>query len=254
MKVKLSVAIITFNEEDKIAQCIESVLPIADEIVVIDSFSSDKTKEICNKYAVVFIENKFEGHIQQKNFAIEKCSSPYILSLDADECLDKKSIADIMAVKNNWTHDGYFFNRLNNYCGHWVRHGGWYPDKKLRLWDSRLGSWQGTNPHDEFILHAGAKIKHLKSDILHFTLASVEDHKKQIEYFTTIAAKASNSKGKSANLTHAFGAAIVKFTKDYLFKLGFLDGKIGFQIAWLSAWASYLKYKKISTYNRNSNV
>lgn len=245
MKIKLSVVIITFNEEKNIARCLDSIRDVADEIVIVDSFSADSTKKICEEYHVKFIENKFEGHIQQKNFAITQASSPYILSLDADECLDKDSIKDILAVKEHWTHDAYFFNRLNNYCGHWVRHGGWYPDKKLRLWDSRLGSWQGKNPHDEYKLNASSNIKYLNSNILHYTLSTKEEHIKQIEYFTTIGAKAALEDGKTTSTVKMFMAAIIKFTKDYFIKTGFLDGKTGFQIARLSAWASYLKYKKM---------
>jgi glycosyltransferase involved in cell wall biosynthesis len=245
MSIELSVVIITFNEEKNIERCLKSVLAIADEIIVIDSFSTDKTKEICQNYGVKFIENKFLGHIEQKNFAITQAKHTYILSLDADECLDKDSIADILAVKRNWTHDGYFFNRLNNYCGTWIKHGGWYPDRKLRLWDSRLGSWQGKNPHDEFKMQTNAKIKYLKSNILHYTLNTREEHIKQIEYFTTIGAKAALESGKKSNFLKMYIAAIIKFMKDYVIKMGFLDGKAGFQIAKLSAWASYLKYKKM---------
>jgi glycosyltransferase involved in cell wall biosynthesis len=252
MGIQLSVVIITFNEEKNIARCIDSVLGVADEIIIIDSFSNDKTKEICLNYNLLFLENKFEGHIEQKNFAISQSSNPYILSLDADECLDDKSRADILAVKNNWTHDGYFFNRLNNYCGHWVRHGGWYPDRKLRLWDSRLGSWQGKNPHDEYRMNINSKIKYLNSNILHYTLASTEDHINQIEYFTTIGAKASFESGVKSSYPKMYLAAAIKFFKDYFIKRGFLDGQTGYQIARLSAWASYLKYKKMFDLQKKS--
>ncbi len=245
MKVQISVVIITYNEEKNIARCIESVLKVADEIVVIDSFSEDKTKEICQKYKVKFIQHRFLGHIEQKNLAIKNATHPYILSLDADECLDKYSISDIMSVKNNWLNDGYFFNRLNNYCGTWVKHGGWYPDKKLRLWDSRLGNWQGKNPHDEYVMEPKAKIHYFNSNILHYTLSSKEEHIKQIEYFTSIGAKAALENKKKTGYVFMYMAATIKFFKDYILKRGFLDGKIGFQIARLSAWASYLKYKKM---------
>ncbi len=115
--IPLSVAIITFNEENNIARCIDSVLPVADDIVVVDSFSTDATERICRQKGVRFIKHTFEGHIEQKNWAITQAEHPHILSLDADEALDNELQRSILAVKKNWRHDGYFVNRFNNYCG-----------------------------------------------------------------------------------------------------------------------------------------
>lgn len=243
---QISVVIITYNEEKNIARCLESVASVADEIVVLDSFSKDHTKEICASYGVKFYEHAFDGHIQQKNRAITYATHPYILSLDADEALDdvlKKSILD---AKANWTHDGYYMNRLTNYCGHWVRHCNWYPDTKLRLWDSRKGAWTGINPHDKYELKEGDKnTKHLKGDILHYSYYSVEDHYKQVEYFTNIASKAFVEAGKKAPLYKLLLNPLAKFIDHYILHLGFLDGKAGYLISKISAYATYLKYKKI---------
>lgn len=243
---QISVVIITYNEEKNIARCLESVASVADEIVVLDSFSKDRTKEICASYGVKFYEHAFDGHIQQKNRAITYATYPYILSLDADEALDdvlKKSILD---AKANWTHDGYYMNRLTNYCGHWVRHCNWYPDTKLRLWDSRKGAWTGINPHDKYELKEGDKnTKHLKGDILHYSYYSVEDHYKQVEYFTNIASKAFVEAGKKAPLYKLLLNPLAKFIDHYILHLGFLDGKAGYLISKISAYATYLKYKKI---------
>ena len=137
--VKLSVAIITYNEEKNIERCIRSVLEIADEIVVLDSISTDSTKDICEKYNVIFYENKFPGHIEQKNLALDKTKYDFVLSLDADEAPDKILIEEIKKIKNNFEYDGYFVNRLTNYSGHWVRYSGWYPDRKLRLFKKSMG-------------------------------------------------------------------------------------------------------------------
>ena len=137
--VSLSAVIITYNEEKNIERCLLSLKGVVDEIVVVDSFSQDRTEAICAQYGVKFIQHAFEGHIQQKNWAITQASSPYVLSLDADEALSDELRQSILEAKNNWTAQGYFFNRLNNYCGQWIRHSGWYPDRKLRLWDARLG-------------------------------------------------------------------------------------------------------------------
>jgi glycosyltransferase involved in cell wall biosynthesis len=243
---QISVVIITYNEERNIARCLESVASVADEIVVLDSFSKDRTKEICASYGVKFYEHAFDGHIQQKNRAITYATHPYILSLDADEALDETLKKSILDVKANWTHDGYYMNRLTNYCGHWVRHCNWYPDTKLRLWDSRKGSWTGINPHDKYELKEGDKhTKHIKGDILHYSYYSVEDHYKQVEYFTNIASKAFVEAGKKAPLYKLLLNPIAKFVDHYLLHLGFLDGKAGYSISKISAYATYLKYKKI---------
>ena len=243
---QLSVVIITFNEEKNIARCLESVKDIADEIVVLDSFSKDRTKEICETFGVKFYEHAFDGHIQQKNRAITYATYPHILSLDADEALDETLKKSILEVKQHWTHDGYYMNRLTNYCGHWVKHCNWYPDTKMRLWDSRKGLWTGINPHDKYELKEGDKnTKHLKGDILHYSYYTQEDHYKQVEYFTTIAAKAYVESGKKAPFYKLIANPVAKFIDHYMLHLGFLDSKAGYLISKISAYATYLKYKKI---------
>lgn len=253
MQIKLSVVIITFNEEKNIERCLTSIKTIADEIVVVDSFSSDNTKELCLKYGVKFIEHKFDGHIEQKNWAISQASFPYILSLDADESLSNELIKEIQLIKNNWQFDGYSFNRLTNYCGKWIKHCGWYPDVKLRLWDSRKGSWKGTNPHDRYELNS-TKIKHINHDILHYSYYSISDHIKQVNYFTEIAAKAYFLEGKKSSWLKILFKPPIKFLRDYVLKLGFLDGVAGFTIARISAYATYLKYYKLKQLSAKRGV
>ena len=243
---QLSVVIITFNEEKNIARCLDSIKEIADDVVVIDSFSTDKTEEICKTKGARFIQHKFEGHIEQKNYAITMANYPHILSLDADEVLDAELKKSILEVKNNWRYDGYYMNRLTNYCGKWIRHSGWYPDSKLRLWDSRKGSWGGTNPHDKYMMFAGDKTtSSLKGDILHYSYYTLDDHYKQVNYFTDILAKAQFEKGQKVSLLKWYLSPVVKFFRDYIFKLGFLDGLAGYTVCKISAYATYLKYKKL---------
>ncbi len=243
---QLSVVIITFNEEKNIGRCLDSILKVADDIVVIDSFSTDRTKEICISKGARFVEHKFEGHIQQKNWAITQAKYPTVLSLDADEVLDETLQQSILNVKSNWQHQGYYMNRLTNYCGHWVKHCGWYPDKKLRLWNSERGKWTGINPHDKYEMNEGDKVTgQLKGDILHYSYYSVEDHYKQVEYFTNIASKAYFENGKKANYFKLTVNPVAKFIDHYFLKLGFLDGKAGYLISKISAYATYLKYKKL---------
>ena len=136
-------------------------------------------------------------------------------------------------------------NRLTNYCGKWIRHCGWYPDKKLRLWDIGKGKWGGTNPHDKFEMDTTAQIGKLEGDILHYSFYTIEEHKKQIHYFTDISSKALFKKGKRSNLIKQLIHPMAKFVKGYIIHKGFLDGKYGFIICRLSAYANYLKYTKL---------
>jgi glycosyltransferase involved in cell wall biosynthesis len=242
---KISVVIITKNEEKNIGRCIDSVKGIADEILVVDSFSTDKTKEICKSKGARFVQHAFEGHIEQKNYATWLTEYSHVLALDADEALDDTLKKSIVEVKENWKYDGYEMNRLTNYCGTWIKHCGWYPDRKLRLFDKTKGKWGGINPHDKFELQAGSTTSRLKGDILHYSYYTIDDHYKQIEYFTTINAKASFDRGKHAPFWKLYIAPVIKFVKDYVVKLGFLDGQAGWQISRLSAWATYVKYRKL---------
>jgi glycosyltransferase involved in cell wall biosynthesis len=244
--IKLSVVIITFNEEKNIERCLNSVKEVADEIVILDSFSKDKTKEICEKYGAKFFEHKFDGHIEQKNRAIAYASYAYVLSLDADEALNETLKESILKVKENFNKQGYYMNRLTNYCGHWVKHCGWYPDRKLRLFDKHKGHWTGTNPHDKYELFEGdEKAGHLKGDILHYSYYTLDDHYSQVEYFTNIASKAYYAKGKKAGIHKLILNPVSKFISHYIINLGFLDGKAGYLISRISAYATWLKYKKL---------
>ncbi len=244
---KLSVVIITFNEEKNIGRCLDSVQDIADDIVVVDSFSTDKTEEICIAKGARFIQHKFNGHIEQKNWAVTQAAFPHVLSIDADEALDATLKKSILEIKNNWLNDGYYMNRLTNYCGKWIYHCGWYPDRKLRLWDSGKGKWGGINPHDKYELTAGdGKTGRLNGNILHYSYYSIEGHIQQTEKFSTISAAALFASGKKTNWLQINLSPIVKFIKSYFFQLGILDGYYGFRICKISAHAVYLKYFKLN--------
>jgi glycosyltransferase involved in cell wall biosynthesis len=249
----ISAVIITKNEERNIARCLESLQGLADEIVVLDSFSSDRTEEICKKYNVRFYQHAFDGHIEQKNRAITYASNRHVLSLDADEALDEQLRRSILEVKTDFRYDGYYLNRLTNYCGHWVKYCGWYPDRKLRLWDSSKGSWTGINPHDRYELFDGDRnTGRLKGNILHYSYYTVNDHYKQVEYFTDIASRAYYEKGIKSPPWKLFLNPVAKFTDHYLLKLGFLDGMAGFRISRISAYATWLKYKKLRKLYQNT--
>ena len=248
--VQISAVIITFNEEKNIKRCLDSLKDIMDEIVVVDSYSTDSTVDICNKMGAKVVQHTFEGHIQQKNWAITQATYPHVLSLDADEVLSDTLRDSILSAKKDWNADGFTMNRMTSYGGKWIKHGGWYPDKKLRLWDSRKGEWAGVNPHDKYIMTQASKIQHLKGDILHYTFHSLKEHTDQVEKFTTIAANALFKQGKQASFAKLRLGARIKFVKDYIIRLGFLDGYEGYQIAKISAYATFIKYAKLRELNK----
>ncbi|MTI21980.1 glycosyltransferase family 2 protein [Fulvivirga sp. RKSG066] len=243
--VKISGVIITYNEERHIEACIKSMQPVVDEILVVDSYSTDQTKEISQSLGVTFIENTFEGHIEQKNFAMKQAKHDLILSLDADERVSDKMRESVLKVKQECIADGYVFNRFNNYCGKWLKYS-WYPDRKLRLWNRNKGGWGGTNPHDKVILDNGSKVVKLKGDLLHYAYADVNEHLDQIRKFSIIAAQAKYKKGKQVNfLFHVLINPMFKFSRKYFFNLGFLDGYYGFIFSFMSAYLNFLKYVNI---------
>jgi len=242
---KLSVVIITLNEEKKLGACLASLQGVADEIVVVDSFSTDKTEEISREYGARFVQHPFTGYIDQKNFAMAQAGNDHVLSLDADEVLSPELRKSILEVKENWTHDGYSLNRLTNYCGAWVRHCGWYPDVKLRMADRRTASWTGIKIHEKMEMKAGEAVRHLKGDLLHFSYDSIQGHLHQINHFTDLTSHELYIQGRKAGILKIVLSLPVRFCRDYFLKLGILDGYTGFLICSLSAWATMLKYAKL---------
>lgn len=252
--VKISAVIITFNEEKNIGRCLDSINEVADEIVVVDSFSADKTEQICNDKGAHFVQHPFEGHIEQKNFAMSRANYDHILSLDADEALSEALEESIVDAKNNWRYDGYSFNRRTNYCGRWIRYCGWYPDKKLRLWDRRKGRWGGLDPHDKVIMDKNSATSHLQGDLLHYSYHTIREHVSQMNKFSDIAARVASERGRRSNLiTDILLNPLLTFMKKYFIKLGVLDGYYGLVISINSAFGKFLKYVKLRELNRNSN-
>jgi len=251
---EISVVIITLNEEKNIERCIDSVMNIADEIIVVDSFSTDQTEEICNRLEVRFIKHEFEGYIEQKNWALERATHTYVLSLDADEALSEELRESILQIKDNIKYDAYQFNRMTNYCGKWIRHSGWYPDRKLRLADKQLAQWTGINPHDKLEVKPGSSIHHLKGDLLHYSYYSISQHAAQANNFSDITARMLYSKGKKSSIFNILFNPLIKFVRDYFINLGFLDGYYGFVICKISAHATFLKYIKLRQLRRHKSA
>ena len=252
MNSKLSAVIITFNEERNIQRCIESLLPVADEIIVVDSFSTDRTEEICKLYGIKFFQNVFEGHIEQKNIALLKANHEWILSVDADEALSETLQKAIKKSLEAPQFDAFAMNRLTNYCGKWVKYCGWYPDTKVRLVKKNKAHWTGTNPHDKLELKEKSQVCSLQGDLLHYSYYTKEDHFKQIEYFGNISAKELFLKGKNISVFLLYLKVITQFFKSYFVKMGFLDGKTWWLISSRSAYATLRKYQILrKMYHKN---
>ncbi|MFI5205485.1 MAG: glycosyltransferase family 2 protein [Candidatus Paceibacterales bacterium] len=239
---QLSVVIIAHNEEENIGKCIESVKGIADEVVVVDSFSTDKTCDLAKGMGARVIQHAFEGHIQQKNWARGQATFNYVLSLDADESLSEQLRISIIHAKQDFGADGFTMNRLNFYCGKPIKTCGWYPDKKLRIWNNDKGQWGGINPHDKFEMNPDSTISHLDGDILHNTFPTPESYLKQVEKFATISASEMKDKNVLYLVYKMIFSPPFKFVRNYFFKLGFTEGSMGFTICFNQMREVFLKY------------
>jgi glycosyltransferase involved in cell wall biosynthesis len=252
--VSLSVVVITYNEEHNIARCLEALHGVAEDVVVVDSFSTDRTADICHQHGVRVIQHAFEGYVAQKNFATAQAQHDIVLQLDADEVLTEELRESIRQVKQHWQHAGYTLTRLTNYCGTWVRHGGWYPDRKLRLYDRRLGEWQGLLLHERFQLAAGQAAGTLSGDLLHYSYNSIEQHVSQLNRFTSIAAdELWLANKRHVTLFHLLLKPWWRFVHGYFFRIGFLDGFAGLSIAVISALGVFLKFSKLK-FGRDGKV
>jgi glycosyltransferase involved in cell wall biosynthesis len=250
---KISAVIITFNEELFIEKCLASLDGIADEIVVVDSFSTDATEEICKKFNVRFIKHEFEGYRDQKNYAMKLATHKNILSLDADEALSDRLRESIISIKDKWDFDGYRVNRLNNYCGDWIRHSEWYPDRQLRLFCSDQGKWGELNLHEKFILSNGSAIGKLQGDLLHWPFLSLQDHKDKMERYSTIGAEEFYKAGKKASFFTPYIHFLWGFFRSYIVHKGILDGHNGYLICSMYAKSTLNKYKKLRQLNSNGS-
>lgn len=243
----ITAVIITHNEERNILRCLNSVQDVVDEIVVVDSGSTDHTENICNDFGVKFVHQDWLGYSEQKNFANSLASNDWILSIDADEELSDELKHSILKYKSKHIpHDMVFsMNRLTNYCGHWIRHCGWYPDRKIRLWNRNIGKWNGII-HETIEFTQPVEEKCLKGDLNHYSYYSIEDHIRQADKFTTLTAEEAYKKGKRCNSIWKLRVKTFwKFFHDYVFELGFLDGYYGYVVCKISAFATFMKYSKL---------
>ncbi|HNO03862.1 MAG TPA: glycosyltransferase family 2 protein [Flavobacteriales bacterium] len=241
----LSVVIITRNEERNIARCINSVRTLSDDIVVVDSGSTDRTVAIATELGARVSMHTWAGYSAQKNHANALARHAYILSLDADEALSPELTASIRTAEQAGWHGAYGFNRLTNYCGRWVRHGGWDPDVKIRIFPKASARWTGDHVHETLELDPGTRVNHLAGDLLHWSYHSLSDHAERIERYSTLHARKMLAEGKRAGWVKRRLSPLFKFVQGYVFQMGLLDGSAGFHIARYSARAVALKYAKL---------
>jgi glycosyltransferase involved in cell wall biosynthesis len=221
---------------------------VADEVVILDSHSTDQTVALATNWGAIVYQQPFAGYIEQKNAALSKVSGDWVLCLDADEVLDPALIEAILLWKakaDQDTTDGYMMHRCTNYCGKFIRHGSWYPDPKLRLFKKVSGCWAGLNPHDAIELSPGSKTATMKGDILHYSYNSLDEHIAQNNKFSTIAAQAYFKRGKKSGWFKMLLNPAWAFFHGYILMGGFRDGFYGYVIAKNVAHLTFMKYYKL---------
>lgn len=240
--MKISATIITCNEERNLPRAIES-LRCCDEILIVDSGSTDRTVEIAQKFGARVLEANWRGYAGQKNYASDQAAYDWILSIDADEALSEDLEAEIWQLKKNGPDcDAFTVPRLAQYLGRWILYSGWYPDRKIRLFNRTKARWVGDYVH-ESVISAG-RVGQLQGNLLHYTCGSLSEHLKTMDRYTTLAAEEIAARKKSVRLSHLLFDPPWTFFKTYILQRGFLDGLEGLAIAHMAALYTFLKYAK----------
>jgi len=244
IEMKISAVIITFNEEDRLPDALKSLTGVADEVIVVDSYSTDRTPEIARQAGAILYQNHFEDYGRQKNFAMQKASHDWVLNLDADERVALELERAIVELKKNEPSantSAFAINRKACYLGRWINHSGWYPDKKVRLFRKAKAHWQG-RIHERLVVEG--EIGYLPGAILHYTYRNITDHIRRLNHYSSLQAEEILKQKKKFLLVRVLFLPSTTFIRHYFIKLGFLDGLAGFVIAVLSSWAAALKYLK----------
>ncbi|MEK6780190.1 MAG: glycosyltransferase [Bacteroidota bacterium] len=250
---KISAVVITYNEEENIGRCLDSLIPVADEILIVDSYSTDRTKEECLKRNVKFIAHPFLGHVEQKNYALKHALYDHVISLDGDEYLSEELTKSILDVKSNLKNEAYYFSRLSSYEGKWIRYTDWYPDRKLRLWNRNFGKWGGANPHDKVILSRKTRTKNLKGELLHRAYKNADQLVIKANQYSTLYAQSARVLVGSSYFKIIY-KTIYTFFRNYFIRAGFLSGIAGLQISFANATYTFFKYSKLLALNRRLPV
>ncbi len=243
----ISAFIVCCNEERRIRRCLESVA-WCDEIVVVDSGSTDKTIEICREFTEKIVERPWPGFVEQKRFALTQCASNWVLNIDSDEEVSPELAQEISSTlsqdhSGTLEKNGFLLPRTVFYMGKWWRRGGWYPEFRLRLCRRSVTSWGGDDPHEHAIVEGS--VGKLSGELHHYTYQDLADQVRSISSLSRSAAHTMNQKGKRASLLDLVTRPLVRFVKFYLLKRGFLEGMPGFIVAVMDAWGVFLKYAKL---------
>jgi glycosyltransferase involved in cell wall biosynthesis len=250
-KIKISAVIITLNEEDRLPAALASLQGVADEIIVVDSYSTDRTLEIARQARAIVYQNRFADYGSQKNFAMSKAGYEWVLNLDADERLSPELSAEIVAMKTNgWPEApaGFAIKRKTYYLGRWISHSGWYPDKKIRLFKKTKAEWLG-RVHER--LAVKGSIVQLQGPIIHYTYRHIHDHIDRLNRYSSIQAENLLKKYKHTLLLRLLILPPATFFRHYVWRLGFLDGFAGLVIATISSWGTAMKYFKALAIKRS---
>jgi len=240
----VSACIITRDEEDRLGPCLDS-LDWCDELLVVDSHSTDQTRQLAAARGARVIERDWPGHVAQKEFAVRAARHDWVFCIDADERVSPELRAAIEAERRGEFAGaaGYEVSRVSSYLGRWIRHGTWYPDWKLRLFDRRRGGWGGRDPHDRAQVSGG--VRRLAGELRHEPYRSFDDHLRTIDRYTSIMAEAMRAEGRRAHLSDVIMRPPARFFVFFFWRRGFLDGWRRLLLAYLAAPYVLLKYAKL---------
>lgn len=254
---RLSVTILTFNEEKRIAQCLEALRPIADEIIVVDSFSTDRTVEICRRYGCRITQRRFEGYGAMRQYATSLTTNNYVLSIDADEVVSPQLMQSIAELKQTgFTHRVYMLSRLNFFCDQAVKHCGWWPDRHIRLFDKRYANWNLRDISEGVIFRDSVSPEPVTGDLLHYPCRTAEQYHDTQQRHAEIRARVIATKSNVGPLTPWIKATLA-FLQTYVGKAGFLDGIAGRQISMENARSTLTAYtlaRRIQTKRESANT
>jgi len=251
--MKISAIVITFNEAHNISKALES-LSWADEIIIVDAESTDRTAEIASRFTDRIFVRPWPGYSAQKNFAAEQAKNDWIFSLDADERVSPELRNALLKINDQSEPEaaGYETARRTFYLGRWIKHSGWWPDRKVRLYDRRRARWRGDFVHES--LEVDGKIDQLGGELLHFTVRDASEHHLRMDRYTTLAAQELYNRGTHKSIGSLLLSPVIVFLRSYFFKLGFLDGVPGLAIARFAAHYEFLKNLKLWEMRSRSDV
>ncbi|MCB0704684.1 MAG: glycosyltransferase family 2 protein [Saprospiraceae bacterium] len=249
----LSAVVITLNEEANIEACLRPLLEVAREVLVIDSHSSDRTRQIASELGARVIETDWKGYAQTKNFGNQQAHNDWILSIDADERLSPDLVQSLKQFKGA-EKTVYELDRFTNYCGTWIKHSGWYPDWKVRIFDRRAVRWQGDYVHETLAIPPDFHRMKVSGKLLHYSYQNDADHWERMERYARLSAQEMFDKGKQITFIRPWTSGLARFFRTYLLKSGWRDGRQGWKISIRNAWLAHRKYSLLRALNRKTSV